>query len=110
VSQRPAPLYTDTLALCDWVLQHFGEAEDVLGRALGESALALLRAVVLALKLPQPEAQIEAADEHLIVLRTYLRLAHGRGRLDEDQLLFALERADNIGRQIGGWLRSLGPT
>jgi hypothetical protein len=110
VSPRHAPLYTDSLALCEWVLRHFGDAQDILGRALGESALALLKAIILALKVPQPEAHIEAADEHLIVLRTYLRLAHTRGQLDEDQLLYALEQADGIGRQIGGWLRSLGPT
>jgi hypothetical protein len=107
VSPRPAPLYTDSFALCDWVLQHFGDGEDVLSRDLGETALRLLKAVVLALKMPRPEEYIEAADQHLILLRTCLRLAHARGRLDEDQLLYALERADGIGRQIGGWLRSL---
>jgi hypothetical protein len=107
VSRRPAPLYTDGFALCEWVLRHFGDAQDVLGRELAETALALLKAIVLALKSPQPEDHIEAADEHLIVLRTCLRLAHARGQLDEDQLLYALERADDIGRQIGGWLRSI---
>jgi hypothetical protein len=91
------------------VLGHFGDAGDVLGRDLAETALALLKAVVLALKAPQPEDYIDTADERLIVLRTCLRLAYARGQLDENQLLHAMERADDIGRQIGGWLRSLEP-
>jgi hypothetical protein len=107
MSPRPTPLYRDGFALCDWLLQHFGEAGDALGRGLAETGLALLKAIVLALKAPQPDDYIEMADEHLIVLRTWLRLAHTRSRIDEDQLLYALEQADRIGRQIGGWLRAL---
>jgi len=107
VSRRPTPLYRDSFALCDWVLQHFGDAGDALGRGLAETALSLLKAIVLALKAPHPDEYIETADEHLIVLRTWLRLAHTRGQIDEDQLLYALEQADRIGRQIGGWLRAL---
>ena len=42
-----------------------------------------------------------------MALRVQLRLAGALGRLSERQLLFALESADGIGRQIGGWRRTL---
>jgi hypothetical protein len=37
------------------------------------------------------------------------RLAASTGCLTEAQAIFALDAADRIGRQLGGWLRSLGP-
>jgi hypothetical protein len=42
-----------------------------------------------------------------ITLRTSMRLAMGVGLLDHSQGLFALECADRIGRQLGGWRRAL---
>jgi hypothetical protein len=36
----------------------------------------------------------------------HLRLAGAIGLLDEQQVLFALEYADRIGRQLGGWQRA----
>ncbi len=107
--QGPAPLYVDAFALCEWLLGHFGDDPRILPRTLCSSALALLEAVTLALKRRRRAEQLEVADERLIALRTQLRLAAAVGSLNESQLVHALERADAIGRQIGGWLRSLGP-
>lgn len=104
----PAPLYVDAFALCEWLLGRFGDDPRVLPQALCRSALALLDAVTLALKGRRRDEHVEAADEHLIILRTQLRLAEAAGYLDERQLTHALDRADGIGRQLGGWLRSLG--
>ena len=104
-----APLYVDAFDLCEWLLGRFGDDGRVLPRVLCEHALALLGAITLALKDRRREEQIEAADAYLIRLRTELRLAATLGYLSDAQLLHALERAEVIGRQLGGWLRSLGP-
>ena len=55
----------------------------------------------------QPNLLLEEVDERLITLRLHLRLANTTGLLNEDQFLFALQAADRIGRQLGGWQRSM---
>ncbi len=105
----PAPLYVDTFALCEWLLGRFGEDSRVLPAAICDEALKLLEAVTLALKGRRRDEQVEIADERLIGLRTRLRLAAAAGYLSESQMIHALDRADSIGRQLGGWMRSLGP-
>ena len=104
-----APLYVDAFTLCEWLLGHFGDDSRVLPQALCRCALTLFEAVTLALKGRRREAHVEIADEHLIRLRAQLRLAQAMRYLSEGQMLHALERADAIGRQLGGWLRSFEP-
>lgn len=104
---KQAPLFTDAFSLCEWLLRQLDRDSSVLARALCDSGLHLLAAVVLALKGRQREEQLAEADECLLILRMQLRLAGAIGLLGESQLLFALECADRIGRQIGGWQRSL---
>lgn len=108
-----APLFTDTFSLCEWLLQHLDRVDrdsGVLARSLCDNSLKLLEAVTLALKNRLREERLEEADERLLALRTQLRLAGSVGLLDERQMLFALESADRIGRQLGGWQRALDET
>ena len=105
---KRAPIFVDTRRLCAWILGHFDGHQSVLARRLQATALDLLRAITLALKDRGREDQVERADEELIALRIELRLAEEIGLLDEEQTLYALEEADTIGRQLGGWRRSLG--
>jgi hypothetical protein len=102
---EPAPIFTDTFALCTWLLGRLGDDARVLARRSCETALALLDAVVLALKDRERARRLVQADDHLLRLRMYLRLAGATDLLSEDQMLHALEAADGIGRQLGGWQR-----
>jgi hypothetical protein len=104
-----APLYRDAFALCEWLVGRLGDDDRVLARAVCARGLALLEAVCLALKGRRREANIDIADEQLIALRIELRLAAAAGYLTEAQVVHAMQRADAIGSQLGGWLRSLGP-
>jgi hypothetical protein len=90
------------------LLERFGGRNEVLARRLCTTSLELLEELTLALKDRDREARIEGADEMLVILRVQLRLAASTGLLEERQVLFALELADGIGRQLGGWRRSLG--
>jgi len=108
VSER-APIYVDCMALCEWLLDKFDQTPGVLGPDLCRCALALVQAVVLALKDRDRDTQIDLADEQLIRLRVLLRLAVDTGRLSDRQYGFALDKVGLIGRQLGGWARSLGP-
>ncbi len=103
----PAPLFSDTFALCEWLLGKLDHDQSTLARALCNNALRLLTAITLALKDRLREERIDEADERLIALRLQLRLAASTGLLNEQQALFALESADRIGRQLGGWQRFL---
>lgn len=105
----PAPIRADVEALVLWILGHFDEASDALGRALTTEVLGLLRAIGIALRQPDRFEQLDTADDHLIALRDILRVAEARRRIDERQLVHGLELADQIGRQLGGWIKSLGP-
>lgn len=102
----PAPLYVDTFELCRWLTERFGTSSEVLPQRICRSGLDLLQAVTLALKGRRRDEHMEIADERLIALRTQLRLAGACGYLQDAQMLFALERADLVGRQLGGWMRS----
>ncbi len=106
MKKAPAPLYVDATALCQWLLEHFDHADSVLGRELCRQSLVLLDTLCLALKGFKRPERIAAADESLVKLRAKLRLAQQIGLLTQAQMLFALESADLIGRQLGGWARS----
>ncbi len=103
----PAPLYVDTFDLCVWLLARFRDGNGTLEKDIRETALALLKNITLALKGRRRDENVDLADEHLIWLRAGLRLAGAGGQLSGSQLLYALERADAIGRQLGGWIKSL---
>jgi len=103
-----APLFGDAFALCEWLLGRLGDHDKVLARTICRIALGLLADLTLALKGRGREARVEDADEQLITLRVQLRMARATGLLDEQQMLYALEAVDNIGRQLGGWRRRLG--
>ena len=107
--QRHAPVFVDTFDLCQWLLGRLATDRRPLALALARTALALLEAVTLAVKDRRREERIEWADERLQVLRVQLRLAGELALLSESQMLFALEMADRIGRQLGGWWKSLAP-
>lgn len=103
----PAPVFVDTFALCEWILGRLGDDGRVLARSICRTALHLLDQVALALRQADPEALVEDADDRLVSLRVQIRLAASTNVLAEEQGLFALEAADNVGRQLGGWRRAL---
>lgn len=104
-----APLFVDALGLAKWLVGHFDRSPCALGPHVVSVALDLLQAVTLALKDRRREEQIDSADESLIRLRVLLRLATDCGYLTADQYGHVLARVEAIGRQLGGWQRSLGP-
>jgi hypothetical protein len=105
--RRPAPLFTAAWDLCAWVLTRLGGDRSVLPASLCSETLALLDAVVLALKDVDRLENLSQADLCLIRLRMRVRLAAETGLLTERQGLFLLGQCDDIGRQLGGWMKSL---
>ena len=102
-----APLFTDAWDLSTWLLANLDGQPASLPTSLCRLSLALLDAVVLALKDIDRDQQIAIADTTLIRLRMRVRLAVETGLLEQRQGLFLLEKADSLGRQLGGWIKSL---
>jgi hypothetical protein len=103
-----APIFTASWDLCAWLLKKArAQPHDPLARSLAEEALRLLDAVTMALKNIDRENAIADADLILIRLRLRLRLAVETDFLTNRQGHFALHQADDIGRQLGGWQKSL---
>jgi hypothetical protein len=102
-----APLYTAAYDLAVWVLGHLNVRSDTLSLEICRLVLRLLDCVVLALKDRERLEHLDQADLTLLKLRQRLRLTVSQALLDERQALHGLGRCDDIGRQIGGWLRRL---
>ena len=93
--------------MCAALQQNLGRDGSVLARSLCAQSLELLDDVVMALKDIERHEHLDQADLCLIRLRMRLRLAAESALLEERQALFLLAKADGIGRQLGGWLKSL---
>jgi hypothetical protein len=103
-----APIFTASWDLCVWILKKARvQPHDPLARELAVEALHLLDAVTLALKNIDREHALEETDSTLIRLRLRLRLAVETEWLTDRQGQFALALADDIGRQLGGWQKTL---
>lgn len=108
-ARPPAPVFADAMTLAEWLLGHFDRSDSALGRLLAQDAVRLAAEVAVALRRSERADLIEAADERLAAIRVGLRLCPAATLLDDRQVAHGLERADAVGRQLGGWLRSLGP-
>ena len=105
------PIFTRTFDFLVWLLQatnHFPRAQrqTVTSRLLG-AALDLRETLEIANHL-KGQARLEklhAADQHLNLVRFYLRLAENLSWLSPGQYQHAVAMASEIGRLLGGWLK-----
>ena len=105
---RRAPIFTASWDLAAWLLKHLRRhPHDTLARSLSQEVLNLIDTVTLALKNIDRDTALEDADLILIRLRLRLRLAVETELLSERQGQYALNLADDIGRQLGGWQKHL---
>jgi hypothetical protein len=100
-------LYVQTFDLVVWLLRHIDGSLPV-GAALHRDAMSLLDHVVLALKGIDRRIHLDEADATNALLRVRLQLALEVAIIDERRLLYLTRELDEIGRQLGGWLRHLG--
>ncbi|WP_084417721.1 diversity-generating retroelement protein Avd [Chrysiogenes arsenatis] len=79
----------------------------VLGAEIRESLCQLLRLIVTCNKRYHKKTTLQDLDVELEVLRSRVRLAHGLGYLDMRRYELWSRMNDEIGRMIGGWVRSV---
>lgn len=80
----------------------------VLAAEMRGSMWGLLRLIVLCNKRYHKKTTLQELDAELDLLRCQVRLANGLGYLDFKKYEHWAKLNDEIGRMLGGWLKSLG--
>lgn len=106
-----SPIFARCDELMLWILRatvryprHYRAA---LGKATQEAALTMQRNLIAAARRRDKRAALQAADEALHELRMLLRQGQSLQLLTISQYEHAARLADEIGRLLGGWRKSL---
>lgn len=73
------------------------------------STLEVLEAILIAINVYRTEKVevLEKANKNLNILRVFIRLAKDVKAIDNKKYIALQEKIDEIGRMLGGWLKSL---
>ena len=106
---KEAPLFTQAYTLFNWLLQQMEKGRDhaFLRGVVLDTGRGLIESLTLGLQGFDTLERAYRADEALALLRLHLRLSEDNGLLDERQYRYAVGEMDEMGRQIGGWLKSM---
>ena len=112
--KQQSPIFAKTSNFLLWLLQHtekFPKGERFrLTKRIEDAAFDFYEVLIRAVKSGNKKRLLLAADLELDKLRLYLRLAHSRKLTDNAQYLFAAEALTEIGKLLGGWMKSLPQT
>jgi hypothetical protein len=109
---RP-PVYTLLVDLTGWTLDRTAtlprSQRFTFGERVDRLTLDCLELTIEAIYAPPSHkaAPLRRANLNLEKLRVFWRLIHERRWISAQQLLFVAQRLDEIGRMIGGWIKSL---
>lgn len=105
-----SPLFTKSYDLLLWLLattEKFPKSERFrLARRIDDAAFAFHETLIAATRTHKPLPLLFEADLLLDRLRLYVRLAHARGLLRDNQYGFAAERLTEVGKLLGGWIKT----
>lgn len=110
-TRRQSPIFTKTSDFILWLLDHtekFPKSERFrLARRLEDSAFTFYELLVQAARSGHKRRVLLHADLEIEKLRLYVRLAHARKLTSQRQYRFAAGALIEIGKLLGGWLKSL---
>jgi len=108
-----SPIFSKTSNFLLWLLQHtekYPKSERFrLAKRIEDSAFEFYEALIHAVKTSDKRRYLLVADLELDKVRLYIRLAHARQLTNHEQYLFAAESLTEIGKLLGGWLKTLPP-
>lgn len=109
-ARAQSPIFTKTYDLILWLLDHtekFPKSERFrLAQRIEDTAFTFYAMLIRATRSQRQRAVLLDADMELDKLRLYVRMAHARGRLTARQYRFAADALIEIGRLLGGWLKT----
>ncbi len=107
---KTSPIFSRTYDLLRWLIPATAkfprEQRFVLARAVQRTALDFQERLIEAVHGGQRYAVLRQADTTLVKLRFYLRLCNDLGLLKKGQYEHVSRMTDEIGRLLGGWLKS----
>lgn len=105
-----SPIFSKSYDFLLWLLnrtEQFPKSERFrLARRLEDTAFALHETLMRATRTRKPVPVLLEADVELDKLRLYVRLGHARTLLNQRQYQYAADQLAEIGRLLGGWLKS----
>jgi hypothetical protein len=108
---KQSPIFAKTYDLLLWLIPRtlaFPKSQrGVLARQVQAQLFAFHGALVDAGLSQDPRPHLQRADASLTKLRTYLRLCHDLRLLSFKQYGYASQQIAEVGKLLGGWLRSL---
>jgi len=111
VESKQSPIFSKSYDFLLWLLNHtekFPKSERFrLARRLEESIFLFYDMLLQATRTRSPRRLLLDADLELDRLRLYVRVSHARALLHGSQYQYASEQLTEIGRLLGGWLKSL---
>jgi hypothetical protein len=111
VQLKQSPIFSKTYDFLLWLLQHtekFPKSERFrLARRLEDTCFNFHELLIQSAHSSQARLLLGEGDFLLDKLRLYLRLAHARHLFDMSQYEFACNGLMEIGRLLGGWMKSL---
>ena len=111
LSEQQSPIFSKTYDFILWLLNHtekFSKSERFrMARRLEDAAFAFYELLIKATRTKRKRAVLLDADLELDKLRLYVRLSHARGLTSQKQYQFAASQLVEIGKLLGGWLKSL---
>lgn len=108
---QQSPIFSRTYDLLRWLIpatvkfprQH----RFVLATTVQQAALKFQEQIIEAVHSRQPKSVLQQADITLSQLRTHLRLCHDLGLFSKGQYQHVAGMVNEIGKLLGGWLKSL---
>jgi hypothetical protein len=102
-------MYDLVLWSCHHVSRFPRQHRFVLGERLEKNLYDLLETLVEARYTKERQPLLARANKRLEVLRFQVRLAKDLNCLQKNSYIFASKMVDEVGRLVGGWLKSGGP-
>ncbi len=111
--KEQSPIFAKTSNFLLWLMQHtekYPKSERFrLAKRIEDSAFDFYEDLIHAVKSSDKRRFLLAADLELDKVRLYLRLAHARRLANHEQYLFAAQSLTEIGKLLGGWLKTASP-
>ncbi|MCK6576692.1 MAG: diversity-generating retroelement protein Avd [Anaerolineae bacterium] len=110
IEAKQSPIFTKTEAFMGWLLNHTAHYPRIerfrLAAQIDGALFAFHESLLRAALSEEQKPYLLEADVQLQKLRTLLRLAVELGYTTSDQFFFASQHTTEIGRLLGGWMRS----
>ncbi|MBY0401911.1 diversity-generating retroelement protein Avd [Myxococcota bacterium] len=108
---KQSPIFIKSYETLQWILERTrrfpAHQRFVMAKRIEEAGLSFHDCLIWATKSPEPILPLREADFHLERLRVYNRLCMNLKLLSFEQYEFLARALDEIGRLLGGWLRSV---